>query len=361
MGVAVAGSVLVAERGEAGRRLFVPLLVQAVVCAVVSMFLLEILGALAWERMFEGVSTASFYLLMVSLLPGQIILAVTGFLTGREHFPLVSSLGMVQWGGYLLAVVGASLMTEVDLPIAIICFLGPAWLAAGFGLVVSLWDSRRFFSLTDLWKVFAFGWRSQLAQVLNLLQMRLDMILLRLLTTPEQLGFYAVGTNLSEWMLYLPRATQQVAMPLVARNQEISSRIYGWLFGIMGLAALGVGVFSPWLVLLFFGSDYLAAVPVVQVILPGTVLLGLGTLAMGVLFGRRETGFLSRSGLVVVLGFLIADLWAIPRWGAFGAALVSSVLYSVYTWVLLRRVFSGKQGELRACFIPSLPWRRPGE
>jgi O-antigen/teichoic acid export membrane protein len=359
LGVVVAGPVIIAEAGEKGRRMIWPMLIQAVLCTIGSMILLTIVRLYFKQQLFEGISDVALDMLLASLLPGQLILAQSGYLTGREHFFHVSLLGVVQWGGYLLAVVLMAASGQANLTMSIVCFLAPAWLAAAVGFVIVLSDGKATYSHQDLKTLVLLGWRSQLTQVLHLLQMRLDMILLRVLTSADQLGYYSVATNLSEWMLYLPRALQQIAMPRIARNSDVPARVYGWLFGLMAMASLSVGVMAPWLIEFFFGFEYLAATSVVRVLLAGTVLLGLGTLATGALFGHRDTTFLSLSGLIVALAFLVADLWAVPRWGALGAASVSCVLYSFYAWVLLWRLFVDQPGQLRACFKPSLPWKWP--
>lgn len=359
VGIMVAGPVMVAEAGDMGRRFVVPILVQATICAIGSALLLAAIRMLFAERLFDGITALSLDLLLVSLLPGQLIWAQLGYLNGREKFAQVSLLSVLHWGGFLLAVILVVVAGSVDLSSAILCFLIPTWIAAMVGLGIVIADGQLAYSHEHLRGLFDLGWRSQLTQVLNLFQMRLDMILLRILAPAEQLGYYSVATNLSEWMLYLPRSLRQVAMPRSARGSELPARVYGWLFGILVAVALVVALGAPWLVSSFFGSGYEAAIPVVRAILPGTVLLGLGTLASGILFGRRDTTFLAMTGALVVLAFMLADFWVIPTWGALGCAVVSTVLYSLYSVILLRRLFDGQPGQLRACFLPRVRWRHP--
>jgi O-antigen/teichoic acid export membrane protein len=359
LGITVSGPVLVAERGEDGRRLLLPMLAQAAACFVGSYLLLAVIRGCFSSRLFEGFTAPSLDLLGLSLLAGHVNLCLRAYLAGRERFAQVSILTVVQWGGYLAAVSIASAVRTVDLSLAVVCFAVPVWLSAFLAALLAARDGRIEFRRGDSRQLFSLGWRSQLAQILNLLQMRLDMLLLRVLTSADQLGYYSVATNLSEWMLYLPRAFQQVAVPRSARRSDVPAWVYGWLFVVLGLTSLGVAAAAPLLVRIFFGSEYDAAIPVVRVILPGTVMLGLGTLAQGTLFGRKETRYLSATGAVVAAGFLVFDLLTVPHSGAFGAAAVSSVLYSVYSLFLVRRVFAGDPLGLADYFRRPAAGRRP--
>ena len=126
-------------------------------------------------------------------------------------------------------------------------------------------------------------------------------------------------------------------------------------FALLAAAAVVVGISCPWLIASLFGAEFAPAVAPVRALLLGTVLLGHGTLATGVLVGRRENSYLAKCGAAVVLGFAVLDAWLVPSGGALAAAWVSTFLYSIYSVLLTQRVFDGRWRRVLISLTPRVP------
>ena len=187
-------------------------------------------------------------------------------------------------------------------------------------------------------RMAAFGARSQVGGILNLLNLRLDVVVLGALTGPAEVGVYVVASKYAE-LLRLPG----LALTWVTYPKFAARRSGGWdheWLRVGRLLALGVAAAvlvasSAALVLpLAYGELFRAAVwPAVWICL-GLVLEPAAGVGSGYLLGTGRPGL---SSLVLGGGFavtLVLDLLLIPRHGSLGAAWASAVAYLV-TDVLL--------------------------
>ncbi len=187
-------------------------------------------------------------------------------------------------------------------------------------------------------RMAAFGARSQVGGILNLLNLRLDVVVLGALTGPAQVGVYVVASKYAE-LLRLPG----LALTWVTYPQFAARRGGGWDHGwlrvgrllALGAAAAALVASSAALVLpLAYGELFRDAVwPAVWISL-GLVLEPAAGVGSGFLLGTGRPGL---GSLVLGGGFvvtLVLDLLLIPRHGSLGAAWASAVAYLV-TDVLL--------------------------
>jgi len=189
------------------------------------------------------------------------------------------------------------------------------------------------FSMRVLRTVASYGTRIQLGALFRLASGRFDLILLSFFATHTTVGYYAIAQVVSELVLLLPRALGTVLLPAVASNRradelsDTSVRLNGTL-SLLALLAVAAG--GPLLIVLGYGPAYDPALVPFLVLLPGIWFLSTGNLVANVLaaHGRPGTGSLLaalQAGLTIGL-----DLALIPPFGAVGAALASTLAYTVF-------------------------------
>ena len=123
-----------------------------------------------------------------------------------------------------------------------------------------------------------FGLRGHLGAASPIQTLRLDQVALALLLPPSALGLYAVATSLSNLPAFVGESVGKVAYPLVAAasTDDAPGLVLRFVGGTTALNAIGSTVLilaMPWLVPLFFGTEFAAATPVAQVLVVGTALL----------------------------------------------------------------------------------------
>jgi len=201
-------------------------------------------------------------------------------------------------------------------------------------------------------RVAAYGMRAQVGGVMSLLNLRLDFVLLSLLTGPAVLGVYAVASKFAELVKVPGMALTYVLYPRFAREGATAAAKARAM--LPKAAVLTSGVVAPLWVATFllpvvYGADFKAAVLPAQIILFGLMLEGVAGVVSGFLYGVGRPGLNSwamAAGLAVTV---VLDLVLIPPYGATGAAIASAAAYVtmqvtlVWFFFALRR--AGRDGR----------------
>jgi O-antigen/teichoic acid export membrane protein len=193
--------------------------------------------------------------------------------------------------------------------------------------------------------VARFGLRAWIPELLQQLNFRADLVLLAALTTAADTGVYSVAVSVTSiaWLLsgslatsVLPRSAQLSAESerdeSNSEERDISDAraVRHSVLLVLPLAAMeAVALLVA--VPLVYGHEFHRSVELGFLLLPGTLGLGLGAVALAILLGRGETARVMWVGLAVVPATIVAYLLVIPPLGATGAALASSASYLVLT------------------------------
>jgi O-antigen/teichoic acid export membrane protein len=196
-------------------------------------------------------------------------------------------------------------------------------------------------------EVLQFGLSSLLHGILALLLIRADTVLIRNLSTDTQTGLYAAAIQWSEFVSFLPLAVQAVMLqstaPLwAAGGTEAITRM---LSAMVRYVAIGTGIlllivfaFATPILRLYFGPEFVAAMPALRILVPGMFAYSLARVMWPVIQARGRT----RALVAVMAGGaavnLALDFLLIPGWGSVGAAVASCLAYTgvfaLYAWIL---------------------------
>jgi O-antigen/teichoic acid export membrane protein len=192
-------------------------------------------------------------------------------------------------------------------------------------------------------KLMSYGIRATPAALASLVNVRLDQVLIAPLLGSEKLGQYAVAVNFATVPMYAGLALSFRAFSTV-KNGDLNQvgHVVRQALLVCGLASVAVTASAPLVIPVVFGNPYRAAVLPAMVLGPGMIalccfLVG-GQCAYAL--GRPGVGSAGQvAGLIIsVIGFP----FALAFWGITGAALVSSLSYTVSMIVVL--VWLRKQG-----------------
>jgi len=165
------------------------------------------------------------------------------------------------------------------------------------------------------------------------LNFRIDVARRQWLRGAEEVGIYSLGVSIAEKVQYLPEALALVVLSQVATSADSeanrrTSRVLRSTLWFLGAFAVLLGTAAGWLVPWVYGEAFASSTVALRLLLPGMLGLTVYQLLHSDLTGRGRAQvtlwvFLLALGLNVAL-----NLWWIPRWGAAGAALASTVSYS---------------------------------
>lgn len=181
---------------------------------------------------------------------------------------------------------------------------------------------------------FKFGSKGQIGNITNLIATRLDLIILNYYMGKAAAGVYSVAINFSELILFLPFIFAYVIFPHTSRRNEKQ----GWeltcqvtrisLFGTL-IVALITAVFAPVVIKLIFTAEFWTAYKPLCILLPGMVLFSAFRIMASGISGLGYPFIYSICTIVTVLVSLSFNLWLIPKYQDLGAAMASSIAFSV--------------------------------
>lgn len=201
-----------------------------------------------------------------------------------------------------------------------------------------------------LWPLLGYGVRTVASGFPQIVNARLDQLILSLMVPAAALGNYAVAVSISLLATPIAYAFGYVAFPRIAaarerKEQQRLERVA--ILGSVGAAAVilaPLAILSPWLVPLLFGEGFEPAVVAVWILIPGTIALSSNQVAEDILRGRGQPlapAIAETAGVVATLALLFV---LVPRYGIRGAAATSTI---AYVGVSLLLIWIRKRDSLR--------------
>jgi O-antigen/teichoic acid export membrane protein len=296
------------------------------------------------ETLFPGVPVN---LLLISLAVAPLLLHTTyllAILQGIQDFRAYNWVTMIPQM-VMLALVLVLVWWIPGGPLgALAAFLGGnlAALAALIALLMRRSQSKRMFALWLDWaytrQVMGYGLRAHVSNIIAFLNYRADMFLLNLFTGAAAVGVYAVAVGLAERMWILSKSVSTVMLPRIAsldgeeakRRQltPLIARHVRWCSLAMGLVTW---VLAKWGIVLLYSDAYLESAVALRALLPGVVALSFSKILANDIAGRGNPGINSQQSTIAFVVNVIANLILIPRLGVVGAALATSLSYSLLT------------------------------
>ena len=313
--------------------------------------------AQAWLAVAVLIAVPAF----AALLPGQpvplgyVVLAATQLALGTLSWPYLAVLGgRGRYDRAAIAELVATLAGTVSFLVAAVCHGGVAtflWaqvLGAGCAVITTRWIASAFLPRGEepalrlrrlLHQAIPFGAISAVQSFYT----RVDILLLGQMASTTALGLYSAAYKPINMVVYFGGTLAGPLFPLMAQTPQTSAP------AAFRRTMRGLGVVAPAMALIcsglagpvlrvFYGSAYAAAAPIMVLLAWSAAAnwlyapLGVALQARG-----RERWWLTGLGGGFVVN-LLGNLWAIPHWGAIGAAtatLASEVALLGFATVLI--------------------------
>jgi O-antigen/teichoic acid export membrane protein len=185
-----------------------------------------------------------------------------------------------------------------------------------------------------------FGVKGYLGSAIQFLNFRLNMFLVAFFMNVTFVGYYSVSVTMAEALWYFPSAVGTVVFArtpgMKAEEANVSTpRICRNTIFLTAVASLLLFVLGRYIILLLFGSAFLPALKPLWILLPGVVVFSISQVLSNEITGRGKP-IVSTIGAGVSLAVNIPlNILLIPRMGISGAALASTISYTVGALVLL--------------------------
>jgi O-antigen/teichoic acid export membrane protein len=173
------------------------------------------------------------------------------------------------------------------------------------------------------------------------LNYRIDILLLKALSTPAEVGIYSLGVSVAELLWQVPLAISVVVMSRSANatNQTAMNQSTARLLRISMVFGLIISTFiillAPWVVPLVFGEKFRDSILVMQTILPGILMVIFFRILSGQLSGMGRPEVALKAFIpALVLNVVLNYLW-IPNYGANGAVMATNISYTLGSVIYL--------------------------
>lgn len=173
---------------------------------------------------------------------------------------------------------------------------------------------------------------------------RIDQILLGLLSGYDMVGEYAAAWKLVEAGGYVPTILLASLAPVLATQYAESVDLYRrryaegfcFVFWLVLCGCLGVFLLSPWLIDLLFSHQYLQAAAILRVLVWSVLLTVFNLFSMQWAINHRKGRIVWEMTLVGLLSCVALCFFLVPRYGGLGAAIAvvlsQAIGYLGYGW-----------------------------
>lgn len=167
------------------------------------------------------------------------------------------------------------------------------------------------------------------------LNYRLDILMLKKLSTLEQVGYYSLAMQIAEQLWHIPYAIELIILSRSANtnDNEFVHKTVASIFRVSLVLALAGGLIiffvTPLIVPLLFGKDFIHSVPMIQVVLPGILILVGFRILNSRIVGMGKPQIAIYTFVPALLINFLVNLFMIPRYGGIGAAWSTNISYAL--------------------------------
>jgi O-antigen/teichoic acid export membrane protein len=215
-------------------------------------------------------------------------------------------------------------------------------------------------------KLLGFGIRTHSTSVASMLNERLDQLVISVFLAPAKLGLYVIAVTMTSATTIIGQAAASIMVPVVASLKDPAERIaaatryVGWVLVGAVCVAIPMLAWTPALIRILFGVEFLGAATVTRVLLVATVFFSVNRVVAAVLnaVGRPlDAGIAESLSLAITVAGLALLL---PRLQLLGAGLTSLLAYCSTTVWMTSKAARALSVRPTALLLPAVPRRRGG-
>jgi O-antigen/teichoic acid export membrane protein len=215
-----------------------------------------------------------------------------------------------------------------------------AAVALGLAMVWIILKPQLRWNVAVIPRLIHFGSRTQATNLANYFNQRIDQLVLSLFVPPRQLGFYAVAVTLSTAVTVFPQAAGIVTFSRGSSQHRedamatIASSFRASLIWLLICCSV-LYALAPFLIRLVFGPAFEGSILACRILLPGALMIGLNQVLYNGASALGRPGLPSFAEGVSMTVTAVGLYLLVPRYGYIGAAMVSSVAYTISFLVML--------------------------
>lgn len=185
-----------------------------------------------------------------------------------------------------------------------------------------------------------FGGKQHIGTISQLLNYRLDALILAALLTRADVGLYSLAVMMGETIWYIPNSIGQILYSKTASSKPLESNFITPVICrnallLSFLAATVLWVVSGPLIPRLFTDRFTPSVAALKLLLPGVLCLSVSKVLGSDLTGRGFPQYSTYASLLSLAMNIPLNFFLIPRYGIQGASSASSITYLINALIIL--------------------------
>ncbi|KAA0127190.1 teichoic acid transporter [Chryseobacterium sp. SN22] len=309
---------------------------------------------------FNQASEYSCYLVILSVL-SALLTANVNLFVGQQNirmFNVYTVLQQVMHIVFIVLIVYVIRITSVEAYFSaqISCF--------GFLFLVSAIQVFRYSNFRKLsfsravgYKLFDYGWKTQISSFLQFLNYRLSFYFLEYFKGITSVGVFSVGIAFSEAVWTVSRSLSVVLYSDVVNNRSSVEAIektkvsLKMSFLITLLFIMIMLVIPAQVYAMIFGKEFSRTKEIVLLLSPGIMAIAVSNIIGYYFAGINKLRILNVKSLIGLVFTVISSFYVIPRWGIKGACVVTSISYCLSSALLFWQFYKMTEFRIRDYFL----------
>ncbi len=179
------------------------------------------------------------------------------------------------------------------------------------------------------------------AQILTMhMLFRSDVYIVSYFLGATQAGFYSLALHFTEIVLEIPQAIGWVIYPKMASLDKsdvhaLTAQASRGTILLTATSGMVAAIGGPFLIPLWYGADFAAAARPLSYAMLGAVMMSVFTILSRDFTSRNKQAINISSGMVALVSNVLFNILLIPRYGIVGAAIATSMAYTLAAVMLL--------------------------
>ena len=211
--------------------------------------------------------------------------------------------------------------------------------------------NSKFLGKSQVQLLLSFAGIAYIGAIAQFLNYRIDLWFVDYFVGVKQLGIYALASNLSQMLWILPQSIAGIIMPHTSSGTDgmlDRTIIISKVVIVICIVILIVSYFIITdVVVLLYGANFAESGYIFLILMIGVIPFCMSVLYGSFLSGIKRVDITSYSAVIGVIATLVLDLFLIPKHGAIGAGIASSISYLVSTFYLVYKMSSISERRIK--------------
>lgn len=346
-GLPITNTYFAAKEEDSRKRMFSLSLFTASSIGILLFIAVSFFDKIIAMRFFHRSDDQILYLLKITSITVAFILLYNNLIAlilGLRNYFSYNFLNITLVSSFLALVTLLCFVLNLDIEGAVYSRVGSYVIAALLVLYLCVrkvgFDPRFNFNNREIKDILSYGSKGYLAEVAQFLNCRADIFLAGFFLSTEMVGYYVMAVLIAETILFLPGSIQTVLLPEVSstgREKAIimTARAFKLTFLITFFCILLLFIFDEILIKSLLGVVYIPSAAPLRFLLAAILSLSIGKIIGTFAAGSGRTDVTMKAAFISAAVNIVFNIILIPRFGITGAAVSSSLSYSLVAVLLI--------------------------